>query len=63
MERPKLSEYIIMVTLFASLCAVWYFAYVRPADASRMYIMDCMEEYGDVTLTGYQHCGRKLQER
>ena len=48
-------EVAIMFLLMSTLCTVWYFGWIKPADEARAQIMSCMSGT-DQSYEAYENC-------
>jgi len=55
-------EGILTFSVFFVVCVVWYALYIRPVDAARDAVMDCMVERGDLhSRDAYDACVADLR--
>lgn len=63
LDRFVLIEIAIFVSLGLAIGAVWFNVYVKTNDEFRASIMQCMEDDGDMSRAGYNHCTEKFIAR
>ena len=56
-------ELAIMFLLIAALSTTWYFGFIKPADAARTEIMECMKSNDDLSYESYEVCVRNATPR
>ena len=63
MSKEMKTELAIMLLLITALGTIWYFGFVKPGDAARAEIMQCMDSNNDFSYEGYQSCVRHSPSR
>ena len=53
-----MKDVVIAISLFITICTMWYFWWVKPYNERLTLAMDCMNEIDDFSEEAYVFCDR-----